>query len=710
MRLKAWMILMAFLATLQRAQTFTAYDCQHPNATFTSIDLTEPQQCPDPINDFEEDELAYFQVIQLDSLTPVTAYQCQVIMTKKATRCGTFSIDFGHTYPVYKKMVEITPDQCRTAVNTGILQFANQKIRIRHNQRVTHRYFSHGKRFISGYCETTNFHSEGEYFEDSYEEVFLEVKLTRIGGHIDESAAIITLRNGLRAHALDRVLQDSIEGVIVWDVPETHCQQKVAELYYGKGTVKRRKERKGFMESIVMIRDTKKQRFAGFVLRSMRPICGAECYAVQGEEGLAVCMARPEGGKALENTQTLVNARNDLAQLELKTQVMFMHTSLHLHLRDQFAMITDEMCKIDRRTLYTRLQSIASANNPYALDDLFGKGVSIQHAGATAYVTKCVPVEVKPVTQQNCSIEIPVRRVGRPTDTTIEYVDPMSFILKQFPVIVPCSVLMPIRWKIGNEWTCSTPAPRLCKAPAKLNVTFGLQPKLDLFIEAVGQGLFTQEQITQHRLFVQTQETRTAVSANAANAAVLHSNDGHLGFAVLEEDLPALAMGISYYIFPLIYYAGNYWIYIWGFLVGIGLFKVFAGCLIRSFLIYRRKGCGWWMLSALWSTAFLFFAYPIQIIRRAVSALIEPIQNLPGEEDDMEKQALNQRHHQEETQRNYASLAAQLEELRKLQDVLMNRYDSLILERQEDHSTPTTIPADDPPDWRPPLTFGGPPA
>ena len=97
-------------------------------------------------------------------------------MTKNATRCGTFSIDFGHTYPVYKTMVEITPEQYQTAVNTGILQFTNQKIRVKHNQRVTHAYFSHGKRFTSGYCETTNFHSEGEYLKTAMRRSFWKLR------------------------------------------------------------------------------------------------------------------------------------------------------------------------------------------------------------------------------------------------------------------------------------------------------------------------------------------------------------------------------------------------------------------------------------------------------------------------------------------------------------------------------------------------------
>ena len=674
--------------TMNGSLGFTAYDCEHPNATFTNIDLTEPQACPDPVDDYEEDEMAYFQVIQLDSLTPTKAHQCQVIMTKKVTRCGFDSLVYGNSYPVYKKMVEITPSQCRMAVNTGTMRFENQEIKVKRNQRVTHTYFSHGRRFASGYCETTNFHSEGTYYKGSYEEVFLEIQVRVIRGQIDETEGLITLSNGLRAHSQDKVMMDSMEGIIVWDIPSTSCEERVVELYYGKGTAKRRRGRSGYLDAVVMVKDAGKAKFAGFVLRRRRNICGAECYATQGEDGLALCMVRPEGGKSLRSAQVLPNTRLDITQLELKTHVMFMHTSLHLHLQDQFAAITGELCKMDRRTLSTRLQAIAGVDNPYSLGDMFGKGVTIRRAGAAAYITRCVPIEVKPIAQQNCSVEIPVLRVSEDQrmdkeDNKVEFVDPLSYVIKKYPEVVPCSVVMPIRWKIGNEWTCATPEPRACKAPAKLNVTFGLQPKMDLFLDAVGQGLFTAEQLRQHRMFLRTQETRSAVAARATNAAVRHTRDsGMLGMSIPEEDIPLLAMDVSYYIFPLAYYAGSAWTYIWGTLVGLGLFKLILGCIIRGALVYKRKGCGWWMLTAVWSTAFMAFAYPIKIVREAVNALIEPIQNLPGEESRYDElQRLNeekvQRHRQE-----YSDLATKLEELRRIQDALMAQYDKLIMERQ----------------------------
>ncbi len=677
-------------AWLSPTQAFTAFDCEHPNATFSDIDLTAPQECPDPIQDFHPEMELLFQIVQLDTLTPATAYQCKVSLTKEVTRCGWQSITFGHDYPAYRKLLEITPEQCRQAVQNGTLYYQNQAIPVRPNERRTHRYYSHGRRHHDGYCEVTNFHSEGRYYESSYEETQLVIRITLVRAQIDESTGLITMANGLRAPFKDKVLQDSIEGTIVWDVPSPTCERKIAELYFGRGKIKRRKGREGLLDAVAVVRDPKRSRFAGFVLRNARTLCGADCYTAQGEDGLALCPARGPNLRSLSDAKPLTHAQADLTHLEVKTHIMYMHTSLHLHLQDQFALINNEMCKMDRRTMSTRLQSIAGVDNPYALTDLFGRGVTIRKAGATAYVTKCVPVEVNLATMPNCSLEIPVLRAGSAPDTPIEFVDPLSYVLKSFPVLVPCSALMPIKWKIGDEWTCANPAPTPCHTdPTQMNTTFGQLPRMDLFLDALGNGLFTKEQLQQHRLFVQTQETRAAVAARATNNAVLQSTSGRLGLSVAEEDIPELATRISLYINPFAYFSGEWWIYIWGFLVIVGLLKVIAGCVIRAAILYRKRGCGWWMLSAIWSTTFMAAAYPIQLIRRAVSAILEPLQQLPGEdpEKDPEKGPVDNA-----PGPVHPELPAQLEELRRLQDVLMSRYDALLLARQEGDGEAQVVP------------------
>ena len=284
-------------------------------------------------------------------------------------------------------------------------------------------------------------------------------------------------------------------------------------------------------------------------------------------------------------------------------------------------------------------------------------------------------------TMSNCSLEIPVLRAGAAPDAPIEFVDPLSYVHKSFPVLVPCSALMPIKWKIGDEWTCANPAPTPC------HTTFGKLPRMDLFLDALGNGLFTKEQLQQHRLFIQTQETRAAVAARATNNAVLQSTSGRLGLSVAEEDIPELATRISLYINPFPYFSGEWWIYIWGFLVIVGLLKVIAGCIIRAAILYRKRGCGWWMLSAIWST------YPIQLIRRAVSAILEPLQQLPGEDPKKDTDKDPEKGPTDNApDPGRPELPAQLEELHRLQDVLMSRYDALLLERQEGEGEAQVVP------------------
>lgn len=106
-------------------------------------------------------------------------------------------------------------------------------------------------------------------------------------------------------------------------------------------------------------------------------------------------------------------------------------------------------------------------------------------------------------------------------------------------MVIPCSEVMLVAWKISDEWTCATPTPGVCKlTPAKMNVTFGLQPAMDLFFDALGRGMFTPEEIRQHQVFLDTQGSRLAVAARATNAAMQHrGKDGSLGIAVSEDEI-----------------------------------------------------------------------------------------------------------------------------------------------------------------------------
>ncbi len=69
-----------------------------------------------------------------------------------------------------------------------------------------------------------------------------------------------------------------------------------------------------------------------------------------------------------------------------------------------------------------RLESIAGAENPFSLMEVFGRGHLVTKNGATVYVTRCQPVEVTSRKHTNCTNEIPAQYNNRDV-----FVDPISF-------------------------------------------------------------------------------------------------------------------------------------------------------------------------------------------------------------------------------------------------------------------------------------------
>ena len=62
-------------------------------------------------------------------------------------------------------------------------------------------------------------------------------------------------------------------------------------------------------------------------------------------------------------------------------------------------------------------------------------------------------------------MEVPVSLDGKR-----KFVDPFTWIEKDFPTIVPCSQVT-VHWKISGKWYCTTPEIRPCTAPIQVGNT-----------------------------------------------------------------------------------------------------------------------------------------------------------------------------------------------------------------------------------------------
>jgi hypothetical protein len=91
----------------------------------------------------------------------------------------------------------------------------------------------------------------------------------------------------------------------------------------------------------------------------------------------------------------------------LESELSFLQVRSTMALQETIRQVKAEICKDREQIAHTRLESIAGAENPYSLMQVFGRGHQVTRNGATVYVTRCQAAEVLLRTHTNCTNEIP---------------------------------------------------------------------------------------------------------------------------------------------------------------------------------------------------------------------------------------------------------------------------------------------------------------
>ena len=403
MRLAAVLILLR-VATLRQTEALVAYDCHHENTTYQVIDLIEPAPCPDPERDYDPPIQHQIQLVQVDTQMPVKAHRCKVMVSKKVTRCGFNSLVYGSTWPVWLQETKLTPTECRQAVEKGKMTVEGKTYEAPMDQTTPYRFYSRGQLSDNMDCTyVAGFESGGRWFWYSTEETILDITVSTVRGTADTATGQAIFGNGIRANYKDLVIRDAIEGMLVWDSKEPGCSDTVSEIFRGEATLHRRHGTNGLVDAVVMIRHNATDQFAGLVLKAVITTCDIRCFTTQ-IRGLVVCPYR-EGDKPVPKRE--FRAHFSISQVDLQTQLGFLHVTTNMAAADRFARVQSELCNVDRRTLFNKLQAIAGANNQYALMDLYGAGHQVTQGGAAVYVTRCTPVDVTRVEHVNCTQEVP---------------------------------------------------------------------------------------------------------------------------------------------------------------------------------------------------------------------------------------------------------------------------------------------------------------
>ena len=620
------MLLLVLAAALQVAGALTVYDCDRPVHSVQAVDLMNPKECPSPERDYQPPQLHRAIIIQTDPGSTNFGFQCLITRSRDVTYCGVDSWTGVTESPIWEERVELTGKQCREIVETGEFKTEGQVFKTPVNSYTTHSYYSHGKVATSGYyanrCETTAFYRGDKYFDNHYEITKRKVTIKNITGSVDLAEGQVTFQNGLRAPVGQLVMQDEFEGTIVWDKKEHHCEEEISLVYQGQAEVHRRRDRgDSWKDALLMVKDQNRQQFAGFVLQSEKVKCNQKCHTTQ-LRGLLVCLYN-----AWENPPTDLKFKpvNEPNKADLQAQMAFLHITTQLQFYNKFTQFSSALCELRRSQLVTKLQAIIGANNPYSLTELYGPGHMIVKAGLAAYVIRCARVEATKAEYKNCTEEVPVMING-----TLRFADPYSWVVQNLPTVLPCSAISPVRWSIHGRWFCATPCVHSCDPPTQLNVTVGGDldredsTRRDDALNALGGGLYSPEQLQQNRAFRISQSSRAPIWQRVTNAAtrdVQHDgghSDATFNLPLHPEDTARLIEAVGDSLLPGFYLLGNTWFYIHGCFIAFIMVKLFVGAAVRGCVLYQTRGCGWWLLAAIFDTFFIIAYTPFHVLKETV--------------------------------------------------------------------------------------------
>lgn len=606
------------LLMILTVNAITVYDCTSTKLRYGYLDLTEPEECADPEKDYTAPINVSIQILQTDLTQAVTGYQCKILLSDRVGHCGFDSILYGVTWLSWGEMVEVTAEMCREAVKEERITVEGHLINVPLGGKKTSKLALQGRIYKDAHCENGDpFTVKGTPYLDHFREVFIETHITKIRGEVHPQTGRVFWSNGINANYADLTVSDSTEGTLVWTKEKIDCLRDTSELYRGEASLYDLIKGDRNHGAVYVVNQTRTSQFGGFVTRGASKFCGGSCYLTQ-IEGVVICQRNPDLGYQVPDAEYKKSL--DPRGVDHHANTAYLHISATMGIYDRFELIQGELCKTDRKANFNKLQAIADGN-PYALGDVYKHGHSVHVAGAVAYVLKCEPMNATVIGHPNCTEEVPVKVNGE-----IKFADPLSWILQDIATIIPCSDLMPVRFKVNTQWWCQNEGReevnlKPCDSPPiKLNSTTSIYAEPSFFTLGLGDGIVTEAQRKAFRLKNLIMGSRKSVIVHITDSSMKNRGGvmlmpGQPGIPLSGYEIKNIGYTLGGFFFPLFPIFGEGWFYFVSALLCYTIVRKLCTLAARFYLIWIEKGPGWWLLAAPFQVLTEVARTPISIIK-----------------------------------------------------------------------------------------------
>jgi hypothetical protein len=204
-------------------------------------------------------------------------------------------------------------------------------------------------------------------------------------------------------------------------------------------------------------------------------------------------------------------------------------------------------------------------------------------------------------------------------------VDPISYVIKSAGSPIHCNDVAPPRYKVGGKWYCSYPELKECHDPEMLPVDEVRIDPIKVNDIGLGKSIYTKEQMEEFARFQDSQGTRKVYLAETAEMAEMaytgRNEKGEWGLALSSAAQGSLIDIVGASFFPLYRVVGPVIFFLSLMLLVWGGLQLMVTVLVRVVVIVRCKGCGIWVLTALWGTLFQLAISPFSWMDAAMEGV-----------------------------------------------------------------------------------------
>jgi hypothetical protein len=502
-----------------------------------------------------------------------------------------------------REALNVEPADCRLAEKTGKLKINGKEQKVQIGVSMSFHTYLKGGVDINNNCEVGTFEYGGKEYTKQVVLASYEVLLRQEWARANDISGMITMASGIIARTTDRSIMDSAEGTYVWSHSEESCPDTIVKLYSGPIKVLTNTSAT-FNGGLAIVEGRDKNQVAGLELTETFLLCGRAAQKTHIRN--IVVFFHPMSQIQVASGK-FDAATTEASITRLESELSFLQVKATMTLQERIRQVKGDICENRRQIAQLRLESIAGAENPYSLIQIFGRGHQVTRNGATVYVTRCQPVEVTPRMHANCTSEIPVT-----VNNTNLFVDPISFVIKAAASPVRCNDIAPPRWKLGGKWYCAFPQIRDCGEPGQIPMTPLKTQDVQVLGMGLGKSIYSPEQIDEFIRFQESQGTRRAFLAESAERAYNSRFGGEWGSGLTDLATDHLVDVVGFHLVPLYRLLGPTAMIAILILFLVGIVRMMLDIVVRAIAIARVRGCGLWLLGALWGTLFQVAVSPVR--------------------------------------------------------------------------------------------------